>query len=54
MGAGGQRHALAALLPRKRQSTRFTEGCVGCSASLEGVEILASTEIRSPKGPASS
>jgi len=50
MGAGCQRHALAAALPRKRRSTHFTEGCVRRSTSLEGAEILASTGIRSPKG----
>jgi hypothetical protein len=48
MGAGGQRHALTALLPRRRPSTCFTEGCVGRSASLEGAEFLASHGIRSP------
>jgi hypothetical protein len=52
MRVGGKRHVLAALLPRKGPNIRFTEGCVRRSASLEGAEILALTEIRSPKSPA--
>jgi hypothetical protein len=51
-GVGGQRHALATLLPGKRPGTYFTEGWVGLRAGLDGCETLRPKRDSIP-GPSS-
>ena len=46
MGVSGQRHAPAALTPRKIVVTHCTGGWVGLRAGLECAENLANTGIR--------
>jgi len=38
-GVSGQQHAPAAIFPRERPGTHFTEGCVGPRAGLDGQKI---------------
>jgi hypothetical protein len=47
MGVGGQREALAALLPAKNPGNFFGGGWVGPSTSVDG---YAAKKIFSPKG----
>jgi len=46
-GVSGQQHAPAALYPRERLGTHFTEGWVVPRAGLDGWENLVLTGIRS-------
>jgi hypothetical protein len=48
MDVGGQHHAPAALLPRKRPGTRCIGGSVGPKAVSTGAQNLAPTGIRFP------
>ena len=54
MGMGGEHHALAALPFGKRHGTHCTGGSVGSRATLDGVENLATSRIRSLDCPAHS
>ena len=54
MGMGGQRHALAALYPRERPSTRCTGGLVGPRAGLDRCGKSRPTGIGTPDRPARS
>jgi len=47
----GQRHASAALYPRKRPGTHCTGGWVGPRPIWKGAENLDPTGIRSPDRP---
>jgi hypothetical protein len=51
MAVGGQRHALAALLPGKRPGTHFTREWVDPKPVWTGAENVAHTGIRSPDRP---
>jgi len=53
MGLGGQRHAPAALMPRKGNVTRFTGGWLGPRAGLNwcGKPILHRDPITEPSSP---
>jgi hypothetical protein len=48
MWMGGQRHAPAALPPRKKPGTHCIGGWVGLNAGLEGCGKFAPTGIRFP------
>jgi len=49
---GGQRHALANLLPGERPGTHFRGGWVGLGVGYKGTENLDATSIRTPDRPA--
>ena len=45
MGVGCQRHALAALFPRKFVCADFREGWVGPMAGMDGYEVQKTSRL---------